>query len=111
MSLSIPNDPIPLKIDNHGVMRVGGTRVTLDIIVAAFNRGATAEEIVHQYPSLYLADVYDIIAYYLRRREEVEAYLSHRQEQADRIREQNQSRFDPNGVRDRLLARQPLSHA
>ena len=59
----------------------------------------------HQYPSLHLADVYAVIAYYLRRRETVESYLQHRQKAADNIRKQNESRFDPNGVRDRLLAR------
>jgi len=50
MTLSIAVEPIPLKVDSDGVVRVGGTRVTLDTIVTAFNNGATAEEIVHQYP-------------------------------------------------------------
>jgi hypothetical protein len=38
-------DAIPLARDSHGVYRVGGTRVTLDLVVRAFNRGATSEEI------------------------------------------------------------------
>ncbi|MEO0869309.1 MAG: DUF433 domain-containing protein, partial [Cyanobacteria bacterium J06642_11] len=41
--------------------------------------GATAEEIVEQYPSLQLADVYSVISYYLRRKTEVDAYLKIRQ--------------------------------
>ena len=105
MSLLIKSEPIPLEADVDGVIRVGGSRITLDTIVAAFSQGATAEEITHQYPSLNLADVYAVIAYYLRRREAVESYLQHRQKEADNIRKQNESRFDPNGVRDRLLAR------
>lgn len=105
MSLVIGTELIPLKTDKDGVVRVGGTRVTLDTVVAAFNEGATAEEIVYQYPSLHLADVYAVIGYYLRRRSEVEEYLNQRQEQADRVRKQNEHRFDPYGVRDRLLAR------
>ena len=105
MSLLIGSEPIPLEVDANGVVRVGGTRITLDTIVAAFRQGATAEEITHQYPSLYLADVYAVIAYYLRRRETVESYLQHRQKEAENIRKQNESRFDPKGVRDRLLAR------
>jgi uncharacterized protein (DUF433 family) len=105
MTLVIATEPIPLETDADGVARVGGTRVTLDTIVAAFNEGATAEEIVHQYPSLHLADVYAVISYYLRRRSDVEAYLRQRQQRADEIRKQNESRFDPQGVRDRLLAR------
>jgi uncharacterized protein (DUF433 family) len=35
---------------------VAGTRVTLDTIVAAFDAGATAEEISQQYSSMPLAD-------------------------------------------------------
>jgi len=105
MSLVIEIDPVPLKADKNGTVRVGGTRVTLDTVVAAFNEGATAEEIVYQYPSLQLADAYAVISYYLRRRLEVETYLNKRQEQASIVRQQNEHRFDPHGVRDRLLAR------
>ena len=105
MPFSIESESIPLEINANGVIRVGGTRITLDTVVAAFSQGATAEEITHQYPSLHLADVYAVIGYYLRRREAVESYLQHRKKDADSIRKQNESRSDPNGVRDRLLAR------
>ena len=105
MSLEIISEPLPLETDAAGVVRVGGTRVTLDSVVAAFNQGATAEEIVHQYPSLDLADVYAVISYYLRQSDEVEAYLRQRQQQAEEIRGQNEARFQLNGIRKRLLAR------
>ena len=105
MTLTIATEPIPLRMDSDGVVRVGNTRVTLDTVVAAFVEGATAEEIAQQYPSLNLADVYSVIGYYLRRRSEVEAYLRERRQLADEARRENESRFDPNGVRDRLLAR------
>ncbi|NOZ28473.1 MAG: DUF433 domain-containing protein [Chloroflexi bacterium] len=103
--LAITTEPIPLEVDADGVVRVGKTRVTLDTVVAAFLEGATAEEIVQQYPSLDLADIYAVIGYYLRRRSDVEAYLRQRQRQADAVRKQNEARFDPSGVRERLLAR------
>ena len=105
MAMAVSTQQIPLVTDADGVVRVGGTRVTLDTIVAAFDEGATAEEIVHQYSSLDLADVYGVISYYLRQHSEVEAYLQQRRRQADEVRRQNESRFDPHGVRDRLLAR------
>ena len=105
MAFLIESQPIPLEVDANGVVLVGGSRITLDTIVAAFSQGATAEEITHQYPSLHLADVYAVIAYYLRQCEAVESYLQHRQKDADNIRKQNESRFDPNGGRNRLLAR------
>ena len=103
--LVIATKPIPLEADVDGVVRVSRTRVTLDTVVAAFKDGATAEEIVYQYPSLDLADVYAVIAYYLQRRPEVEAYLRQRQERRDEVRQQNEARFDPQGIRERLLAR------
>ena len=52
---------IPLAKDAHGVYRVSGTRVTLDLVVHAFNQGATAGEIVRKFPSLALPDVDRII--------------------------------------------------
>ena len=101
-------ETIPLQMDADGVLRIGNTRVTLDTIVAGFMEGATAEELVQQYPSVQLADVYYVIGYYLRRRSEVEAYLNRRRQQAQQVRQQNESRFDPMGVRERLLARQAI---
>jgi uncharacterized protein (DUF433 family) len=105
MSLIIETEPVPLLVGADEVVLVSGTHVTLDTLVAAFNEGATAEEIVQQYPSLLLADVYAVIGYYLRRRLEVEEYLNRRQRQAEETRQSNAARFDPHGLRDRLLSR------
>jgi len=105
MSLVVTADPIPLKTDKDGVVRIGGTRVTLDTLVYAFRDGATAEEIVQQYPSLSLEDVYSVIGYYLKRRIEVESYLREREQRAEEVRGENEARFDPAGMRNRLLAR------
>lgn len=105
MTITINTEPIPLLTDKDGVVRVSGTRVTLDTVVASFNEGATAEEIVQQYPSLQLADLYAVISYYLKNHSEVEAYLQKRRKQAEEIRKQNEARFDPHGIRERLLAR------
>jgi uncharacterized protein (DUF433 family) len=101
----IATETVPLAKDVDGVIRVGKTRITLETVVSAFLNGATAEEISHQYPSLDLADVYSVIAYYLRRRVEVDAYLDPRREHAEKVRRRNESRFDPSGIRDRLLTR------
>lgn len=106
MSLPSVTEVIPLKADSSGVVRIGKTRVTLDTVVAAFCEGATAEEIVHQYPSLNLADVYHVIGYYLRRSSEVEEYIREQKAKAEVVRRENEARFDPQGVRDRLLSRQ-----
>jgi uncharacterized protein (DUF433 family) len=105
MSLNPGSTPVPLRPDADGVMRVGGTRVTLDTVVAAFQEGATAEEIVEQYPSLRLADVYFVIGYYLDNQVAVDLYLQERDRRSAEVRQENETRFPPQGVRDRLLAR------
>lgn len=105
MSLDVAPEAAPLMEDRAGVVRVGSTRVTLDTVVAAFHTGATAEEIAQQYPSLDLVDVYAVITYYLRHRSEVDDYLRARERAAAEVRADNEARFDPVGIRERLLAR------
>lgn len=105
MTLATTAVPSPLAVHLDGTVRVANTRVTLDTVVAAFHDGATAEEIAQQYPSLTLADVDVVIGYYLRQQAEVNAYLQERRQQAARFRDENERRFDPAGVRDRLRAR------
>ena len=105
MVLLVSTEPMPLTTNSDGVVLVGKTRVTLDTVVAVFSQGAAAEEIVHRYPSLRLADVYHAIAFYLNHQQEVEAYLQQRHQQAQEIRKMNEAKFDPQGLRDRLLAR------
>lgn len=105
MPLVLTTDPTPLVTDTEGVVRISKTRVTLDTVVTAFMEGATAEEIVDQYPSLQLADVYSVIGYYLRHKAEVDAYMMERQRRAAEVRQEVEQRFNPVGVRDRLLAR------
>ncbi len=109
MSLTLVADPIPLTQDADGVVRVGRTRVTLDTVVHAFRDGFSAEAIVEQYPSLRLADVYAVVGYFLDHQVEVEEYLRARQATADGVQQQNEAKFDPNGIRARLLARHPRS--
>ena len=97
---------VPLEMTVDGVLRVGNTRVTLDTIVGAFNDGASAEEIAERYPVVPLADVYYVIGYYLSHYDEVESYLKERLEISQRVREENEKRFNSVGLRARLLARQ-----
>ena len=105
MTLVVVAEPAPLQTNADGVVRVGKTPVTLDTVIAVFKQGTTAEEIVYRYPSLRLADVYATIGFYLNHQQEVETYLQQRQQQAQEIRKMNEARFDPQGLRDRLLAR------
>ena len=105
MTLHMIPEPAPLTTDDDGVIKVGGTRIPLATVVMAFHQGATAETMVQEYPSLTLADVYAAIGYYLRHQADVDTYLAEQQHEAAVVREQNEARFNPTGLRSRLLAR------
>ncbi len=105
MSTLLASDPVPLRVDADGVIRVGPTRVTLDSLVTAFDEGATAEEMSQQYPALLLADIYAAIAHVLRHRREVDTYLAGRRQAADRVRAEITTRSAQVGIRERLMAR------
>jgi uncharacterized protein (DUF433 family) len=105
MSLVIEAEVVPLKMDRDGVARVGGTRVTLESLLAAYCQGATAEEIAERYPAVALSDVYAVITYYLRHRRDVEDYLAQSESRSEQARQQYALQLDPHRMRDRLLAR------
>lgn len=111
MTLPLTVDPSPLRTDQHGVIRIGGTRVTLDTVIYAFNEGLTAEEISLQYPTLGLADVYGAISYYLHHQDEVDSYLKEREQEAEEIRLKIEAQVDSRGIRERLLARRKTDDA
>lgn len=98
-------EPIPLTTDPQGVVRVAGTRVTLDTVVEVYEAGSRPEEIAQHYPSLAVADVYAVITYYLRHRDEVQEYLARRREQAEEVRREAEAGRDREGLRQRLLER------
>jgi uncharacterized protein (DUF433 family) len=105
MTIAIAIENTPLVPDSQGVVRVANTRVTLDTVVTAFLEGCTPEEIGEQYTSLKLPDIYLTIGYYLKHQDEVHAYLAERQLQAETNRHEVEQRFNPIGIRERLLAR------
>src|SRR5688572_8760188 len=96
---------VPLSMDEAGVLRLTGTRVSLDSVVHAFDEGATPEEIAQAFTTLDLAAIYSVLGYYLQNRAEVEQYLEQRRVQRDGLRKEIESRFSPHGLRERLLAR------
>lgn len=104
MTLAIEAQSPPLQSDRNGVVRVGGTRVTLDSVVHAFNEGNTAEEIVSHFPALRLADVYAVISYYLDNRDAVREYLQQQEAAAEDVWRDIESSSDYQIFRERLLA-------
>jgi uncharacterized protein (DUF433 family) len=98
------NDPVPLRVDEGGVIRVGKTRICLDLLVEQFENGMTPDDMVRAYDTLPLADAYSAIAYYLRHRDEIRTYLKRRGEEAGVLREKIEAER-PRMSREELLAR------
>jgi uncharacterized protein (DUF433 family) len=104
VALVITDQPIPLRADTKGTIRIGQTRVSLDLVVAAFQQGASAEEIVQAWPTLDLGDVYAVLAFYLHNQAAADSYLLEQQQEAEAIHQQITTRQHPDPLRARLLA-------
>ena len=102
--LTLHADLPPLRLDEGGAIRVGKTRISLDLVVEQYENGMTPEDMVRAYDTLDLADVHAVIAYYLRHRDEVRAYLKRRKDEADALRAKIEAER-PRVTRDELLAR------
>ncbi|NEQ96626.1 MAG: DUF433 domain-containing protein [Cyanothece sp. SIO2G6] len=88
MNLVLENESPPLYEDETGAIRVGNSRVLLEIVIRAFQDGASPEAIASRYDTLSLADIYNTVGYYLRHRNAVEAYLTQRAQIADAVQQQ-----------------------
>ncbi len=107
MKMTLQAEAPPLRRDEAGALRVGSSRVLLELVIRAFQDGATPESIAQRYPTATLPDIYTVIAYYLRHREEVETYLGEREQRAKDVRQRIEShQGDLADLRSRLLARQ-----
>jgi uncharacterized protein (DUF433 family) len=92
MTIPLHADPVPLRVDETGTIRVGSSRVTLDVLLADYLSGQSPEEIVRQLDTLELADVYAAIGYYHRHRAEVDQYLRRREADAEALRRDIEAR-------------------
>ena len=102
--LPLHPEPPPLRVDEGGAIRVGKSRISLDLVVEQYENGMTPEDMVRAYDTLGLADVHAVIAYYLRHRDEVRAYLKRRREEAEGLRAKIEAER-PRVSREELLAR------
>lgn len=105
--ISIPSTvAVPLRTDQYGAIRIGSSRVLLEVVIRAFQRGETPEGIVQSFPSLRLDEVYSVITYYLQNRAEVDAYVRQVEEEGQQTREKiESSQPDMQDLRERLLKR------
>lgn len=96
--------PPPLRVDDGGVVRVGTSRISLDLVVEQYENGMTPEDMVRAYDTLLLADVYAVLGYYLQHRIAVRDYLQRRGAEALALRTKIEAER-PRLTRAELLAR------
>ncbi len=109
MTLVLKSEKPPLREDESGAIRVGNSRVLLEIVIRAFQNGASPESIVSQYSTLSLSHTYGAIAYYLKNKDSVEAYLNQREQLAESVRQRIEAiQPDLGQIRSRLLSQQDL---
>lgn len=101
----IAQEQTPLRLDEHGVLKVSGTRVTLDSIVETFQQGSTPDEIAESYPTVPIEDIYTVIGYYLRHWRAVKTYLREQDDDAEQIRLQIEEISPSAGLKERLRER------
>src|SRR5437588_7591334 len=99
MTITLHADPVPLRVDDTGAIRVGQSRVTLDVLLQYWRQGMKPEDIAKGLDTLTLADVHGALAYYFRHETEIDNYLRRREEEAEKLRQEietaNASRLAP----------------
>lgn len=104
MSQAIPEYVIRTA---EGGWRVGGTRVSLDSIVHAYWDGRLPEAIAADFPSVSLEQVHGAIAFYLRNRAEIDAYLAEQNARWRQFQQESASKHAPLLRRLRAAALSP----
>lgn len=108
--LTLHSEPPPLREDADGSIRVGNTRITLDLIVEQYEAGMTPDAMVRAYDSLSLPDAFGAVAYFLRHRKEVDAYLTRRRAKSAALQSKVESAA-PATSKQELLARRASREA
>ncbi|MEL6407185.1 MAG: DUF433 domain-containing protein [Chloroflexota bacterium] len=102
--LNIPSTIIvPLRYETDGSIRIGETRVLLEVVVRAFQRGDSPDVIADNCSALKLNEIYAVLAYYLQNRDDVAPYLMDVDKDAQDIREKIEAKQDNHSLRQRLL--------
>jgi uncharacterized protein (DUF433 family) len=99
---------LPEFLQRHpdGEIGLAGHRIGLYHIVHHYNEGYSPEMLVCQYPTLPLALIHKVIAFYLENRAEVDAYMTECRTQLEQQRTANPRRLDLDTLRRRLEAQQ-----
>jgi uncharacterized protein (DUF433 family) len=103
-------DRMVLWRDASGAMRIGTSRISLDLVVEQYENGMTPEEIVQAYDTLWLADVYQAIGWFLAHRKEFADYFEGRRREAEQLRSEIEG-VRPPVTREQLTERRRVQES
>lgn len=98
-------DPPVLEAWPDGSVRVGGTRLLLEMVVGGHKMGRTPAQIAASYGPRPVAQIYAALSYYFAHTEQVDAYLARRKQHAEANMAEAERRWPQEGLRERLLQR------
>lgn len=106
---------IPLTRTEGGELCITGTRISLDLVIADYKSGKSPELIASSYPTLTLADVYGVLAYYHNHKTEVEIYLAEQAKLRQELHAKIERDFPQDGlaakIKSRYKAKQKNQHS
>lgn len=105
MAVTVETFPTAVRVDEGGGLKVANSRVSLDSVVYAFNRGEDAAEIQRNFDTLTLAEVHAAISYYLHYKAKVDKYLEEQDALFERLRAESNARPEVRQMRDKIYAR------
>jgi len=84
------NLPDFLTRGSMGEIRLTGHRIDLYLIVLSYNEGHTDEMLHDEYPTLPLALIHKVIAFYLENKAELDAYVAEVDARIEQLRANHQ---------------------
>lgn len=96
-----------LEQDPDGTIRLHGHRIELWQVLHYYREGQAPEMLAYQYPTLGLALIHKVIAFYWENRSEAEAYLAASQSEIDRQRAASPRHINVAELQSRLAPLKP----
>ena len=81
----------------------------LELIVRDQRRGLSPEQIAERYSTIDVPTAYAVVAYYLKHKTEVDAYVTRRVAEAEELRRTIETDLPPTPTKQELLSRRKSS--
>ena len=93
---------LPLRMAEGGSIRIGTSRISLEIFMAYYFQGMNAEQLADRFETLDPEHIHYVIGYYLQNKEAVEAYLHQSEVEAQEIQAKIEAMQERTGFAEKL---------